>query len=292
MPRRERLATVAVILSAALLIALLTVAGCSGRSPHPSPPVPSPAATTYTPPESARTPEGPLNPSPPKPQAPPVSVPRLVAPVKHIDPVGLRLIEGFENVYKAIYCPEYDQYGGVWDIGFGQTEGIGPHSACITHAQAEANLRYLVVSRYEWAIRALDVPFNEHEWDALCSFVWNLGAGIFENTTVGADLRGRQYYAATRVMLEYDHAGGVVLPGLKTRREIEVRLFLTPEPKPKPAPLSPAEKRRLIRYWTAERASTLHRYHLDGCRGSSTGPKCTALRKREHDLYRDIQRLR
>jgi lysozyme len=208
---------------ALLLLPLLLLVGCGGTS-HSSPRVTQPA----TPLESARTPDG------AKPQAPPVSLPPVTVSEKHIDTPGLVLIEGFENVYKAVYCPEYDQYGGVWDIGFGQTEGIGPRSACITHAQAEANLRYLVETRYEWAIRALDVPFNQHEWDALCSFVWNLGAGIFEGTSVGADLRARDYYAATRRMLEYDHAGGVVLPGLRARREIEVRLFLTPVAKPKP----------------------------------------------------------
>lgn len=58
---------------------------------------------------------------------------------------------------------------------------------------------------------------------------------------------------------------------------------------PKPKPISPARRRALVRYWTAERKTTLHRYRLDGCRGNSTGPKCTALRRREHKLYLDIK---
>lgn len=62
-------------------------------------------------------------------------------------------------------------------------------------------------------------------------------------------------------------------------------------PKPRPSPRSPAEKRRLVAHWTAERRAVLHRYHLDGCRGSSMGPKCSALRKLEHRLYLDIRRL-
>jgi hypothetical protein len=59
--------------------------------------------------------------------------------------------------------------------------------------------------------------------------------------------------------------------------------------KPPPKPRPPAEKRRLIRYWTVERAAVLHRYRLY-CRGSSTGPKCTAWRRLEHILYLDIRR--
>jgi lysozyme len=269
--------------SLAALCAALLIVGCGGTSKSSPPRVTQPATLQATPLESARTPEG------AKPEAPPVSSSPVTVSEKHIDAAGLRLIEGFENTYKAIYCPEYDEYGRVWDIGFGQTEGIGPDSRCITHAQAEANLRYLVEARYEWALRALGVPFNQHEWDALCSFVWNLGAGIFEGTSVGADLRTRDYYAATRRMLEYDHAGGVVLPGLRTRRETEVRLFL--EPMPKPKPVSPSERKRLIVYWTRQRKSVLHRYHDADCKAWSRGPRCTAWRHLEHELYLDIRRL-
>jgi lysozyme len=273
-----------------LLIALAVVAACStlvaaGCSRTVSSPRHGASAAT-TLPESARVPEGPLNPSPAKPQAPPVSLRPTVGPVKHIDTAGLRLLEGFEGFSS---CP-YQDVTGVWTIGYGEAY-VSPSAPCESRATAQAKLKWQVERNYEWAIRVLGVPFDEHEWDALCSFVYNTGAGIFSGTTVGADLRARRYYAATRVWLEYDHAGGVVLPGLRTRREVEVRLFLTPEPRPKPKPLSPAERRRLVAYWTAERANVLHRYHLDGCRGSSTGPKCTALRAREHALYRDIRKL-
>lgn len=205
-----------------LLPLLLVVVGCGPSSP-PTHPV---AAI----PESARTPEGPLNPSPAKPLAPPVSLPRVTLSEKHIDIAGLHLLEGFEGF---VSCP-YRDVTGVWTRGYGQTHNIGPRSPCISRGVAQAELRVSVESEYEWAIRALDVPFDQNEWNGLASFTYNLGAGIFQGTTVGADLRARRFYAATRVMLQYDHAGGIVLPGLRARREVEVRLFLTPEPKPKP----------------------------------------------------------
>jgi lysozyme len=261
-------------LAALIAALLLIVAGCGGNSSsRPS----QPAA-----PESARTPDG------AKPASPPLSLPRLVGPAKHIDVAGLHLLESFEGF---ISCPYRDAVG-VWTRGFGQTHHIGPGSPCISRAGAEAELRRSVESEYEWALRALGVPLNRHQWDALCSFTYNLGAGIFQGTTVGADLRARAFYSATRVMLQYDHAGGIVLPGLATRRRAEVRLFLTPVSHPKPKPRSPAAKRRLVAHWKGERHAVLHRYHLDGCRGSSTGPKCTALRRREHELWADIKRLR
>lgn len=278
------------VLCAALCAALLLVAGgCQGHSPsppHDTPPAATRACTTLGPPCSAITPEG------AKPLAAPVGLPPLTVSEKHIDAAGLRFVEGFENVYKAVYCPEPDPAYG-WAIptrAFGETAGITRSSPCITHAQAEANLRREMGADYEWAVRALGVLLNQHQWDALCDFVWNLGAGIFQGTTVGADLRARDFAAATARILEYDHAAGVVLPGLRVRREAEVRLFDTPEPKPKPRPISPAEKRRLIAYWTAERKRVLAVYHRY-CTARSTGPKCTAWRKREHVLWGDAHRL-
>jgi lysozyme len=147
------------------------------------------------------------------------------------------LIERFEGFSS---CPYFDPFGGVWTIGFGVTSGsgasVGPGTPCESHAGAQRQLQALLESRYEWAINALGVPLDQHERDALCSFVWNLGAGIFEGTTVGADLHSRHFYAATRQMLAYDHAGGVLLEGLRVRRQAEVALFLSAEPRPKPAP--------------------------------------------------------
>jgi lysozyme len=217
-----------------LLISLI-VAGCGGVSSHPSPGVTQPAAPllravpTLGVAESARTPEGAPNPSPAKPLAPPVSLPRVTLAEKHIDGTGLHLLEGFEGF---VSCP-YQDVTGVWTIGFGEAY-ISPSTPCESRATAQAKLKRLVEDNYEWALRALDVSFDQNEWNGLVSFTYNLGAGIFQGTTVGADLRARRFYAATRVMLQYDHAGGVVLPGLRTRREVEVRVFLTPEPKPKP----------------------------------------------------------
>lgn len=220
----------------AALVAVLLVApiiGCGGHSGSSHSTVVSQSATTYIPPETARVPEG------AKPQPPPVSLPLTVA-VKHIDAKGLHLIEGFEGWSS---CPYWDPYGHVWTRGYGETEGIGSGSACISRAHGEANLKRLVESRYEWALRGLGVALNQNRWDALCSFVWNVGAGIFRGTTVGARLRARDWGGAANAMLAYVHAGGQVLAGLVTRRRAEVHLFLTPV---KPAGPSRAQLKRQL----------------------------------------------
>jgi GH24 family phage-related lysozyme (muramidase) len=142
----------------------------------------------------------------------------------HISERGLQLIEGFEGFSSS---PYWDPYGRVWTRGYGETEGITRSSPRISHAAAEARLRRLIETRYEWAIAGLGVQLNQNQWDALCSFAWNLGAGIFTGN-LRAALTGHRWAQAARLMLAYDHAGGQVLPGLRHRREVEASLFLRP----------------------------------------------------------------
>lgn len=152
---------------------------------------------------------------------------------------GLRLIEQFEGFRSA---PYWDSYGKVWTRGFGETEGIGPGSAHLTLAEAQDRLKVLVERRYEFAIKDLHTDFNQNQFDALCSFVWNLGTGIFAGS-LRANLQRHNFHAAANEMLAYDHAGGVVLEGLRIRREDEVSLFLKPDVVPDPlAVLFPKER--------------------------------------------------
>jgi lysozyme len=144
----------------------------------------------------------------------------------HISNKGLELIEQFEGWSSR---PYWDSYGKVWTRGYGETENISSNSPAISRAQGQANLKRLIEQRYEWAIRDLGVSFSQNEWDALCSFVWNLGAGIFTGS-LRSNLQARHFTAAAAEMLQYDHAGGVVLLGLERRRKEEVRLFLQSSP--------------------------------------------------------------
>lgn len=137
---------------------------------------------------------------------------------------GLKLIEEFEGF---VSCPYWDSYGRVWTRGYGETEGISRNSRCLTRQEAENNLRNIFNSRYAYAINDLGVDLNENQFSALSSFIWNLGPGSMQ-WNVGRYVRAHEFENAANAMLEYDHAGGVVLQGLRTRRERERNLFLTP----------------------------------------------------------------
>lgn len=225
-----------------LFTALLLVA-CGSHTPPRAKTVQQRITTEPAPPaslplETSRTPEGAKQALPPQRRG------AMAASVEeHVSLKGLHLIEGFEGFGS---CPYWDPYGRVWTRGYGETEGIGGNSPCIDRAYGEANLRSRLERFYEWALRGLHVALNQNRWDALASFVWNLGAGIFQGTSVGNYLRAGNWQAAAGSMLQYVHAGGQVLAGLVTRRQAEVKLFLTPTAGPSRAQVRATRLRTLL----------------------------------------------
>jgi lysozyme len=245
------------------VLAAVVLAGCGGHSSRTvtrtvTTTVTAPAPrVTYIPPQSSVTPEG------ARLQAPPSTF-SLTPSSMHVSAKGLALIEGFEGFEG---CPYWDVYGKVWSRGFGETDWSGDFGGiCISRAQATANLRGKLAADFEWAIRDLDVALNQNQWDALCSFTWNLGAGILDQgTPVGDALRARDFSAATKAMLGYVYAGGVALPGLITRRQDEVNLFNTPVAKAKPkVPYVAADERRWRHEW--DQVSDKHTRRADAVR--------------------------
>lgn len=159
----------------------------------------------------------------------------------YIDQRGLNFIAGFEGGESSdgLFHAYWDPYGHVWTIGYGETSGVHPGMTW-TKAQAEDDLKRKLENDYIWAINNLDVPLTQNQFNALCSFVWNLGAGSMQ-WDIGRYLRARNYQAAANALLEYTHAGGVVLAGLVRRREAERALFLTPDPHPDPYAIFPTD---------------------------------------------------
>jgi lysozyme len=147
---------------------------------------------------------------------------------------GLKLIEYFEGFSPT---PYWDGYGRVWTTGYGTTTyDVNPLPGYLTRAQAEQLLARRIARAYEPSVRALGIPLNQNQWDALVSLCYNCGGGVF-GWQIGRDLRARRYGAAADDFMNYVTAGGRVLSGLVTRRRMERSLFLTPVSRPTPAPV-------------------------------------------------------
>jgi lysozyme len=76
-------------------------------------------------------------------------------------------------------------------------------------------------------------PLNQNQFDALCSFVFNVGQGQFTESTLRKKLNGGDYAGASAEFARwiYGTVNGekTVLPGLVARRETEQALFNLPE---------------------------------------------------------------
>jgi GH24 family phage-related lysozyme (muramidase) len=139
---------------------------------------------------------------------------------------GARLIEEFEGFSASPYRDAV----GVWTIGYGSTKGVGPSTPRVTRREAEARLKREVDATYGAAVNALQLPLNQNQFDALVSFVYNVGpGGVGSGTQVGRALRRHDWTGAANALLAWNKAGGRILAGLTRRRKAERALFLTPD---------------------------------------------------------------
>lgn len=138
----------------------------------------------------------------------------------HTSQKGLDLIKSFEGLRLSAYkCP-----ADVWTIGYGTTAGVKPGQT-ITKERAEELLRE-DVARFDGYIEALvRVPLTQGQWDALSSFVYNLGPGALEKSTLLRLLNAGDYSGAAAQFDRWVYASGKKLSGLVKRRAAERALF-------------------------------------------------------------------
>jgi lysozyme len=145
---------------------------------------------------------------------------------------GAQFIAHFEGFSSTIY---HDMVG-VATVGYGHTENVHPGAVWVkgqrtpgrlTQAEGLELLHNDLNQNYAPAIRELHAKLDSNQFDALTSFVYNVGVGgVSSSTHVGHDLRAGQLRAAANALLEWDRAGGNVVQGLLVRREAERDLFL------------------------------------------------------------------
>lgn len=134
---------------------------------------------------------------------------------------GIDLIKSFEG----LRLNSYQDSVGVWTIGYGTTRGIGP-GMTITNDQAEQMLMK-DIARFELEVeRLVKVPLSQRQWDALLSFVYNVGTVNLGTSTLLKLLNARDYAAAAEQFPRWNKAGGKVLNGLVKRRAAERRMFV------------------------------------------------------------------
>jgi len=148
---------------------------------------------------------------------------------------GLDLIKRFEGCHRPNKEGKYSSYrcpAGRWTIGYGHTKGVRSGQK-ITQEQA---LTFLEedAAKVEKALTECMVALTQPEFDAIASFIFNVGVEAFEHSTLLKKLRSADFDAVPEQLARWDKATvdgkKVVLPGLTRRRAAEIQLYLIDTP--------------------------------------------------------------
>ena len=136
-------------------------------------------------------------------------------------PEGKNIIKSFEGLRLEAYrCP-----AGIPTIGWGHTKGVrmGQH---ITREQAE-DMLVEDIAPIERLLNALGINFRQCQFDALVSWIFNLGEGNFKQSTLLKKIMANaKDEEISDEIVKWVYAGKEPLPGLMNRRVMEATLFL------------------------------------------------------------------
>lgn len=145
---------------------------------------------------------------------------------------GLEFITRWEG---CVLTP-YKDSAGLRTIGVGHLIQPGenfPDGSMITKEEA---LRILAkdIKKCEDAIKKnIQVELSQNQFDALCSFGFNCGTGVYSKSGVATALKSSKYNEVPAKLLDWSKASvnGVLttLPGLYNRRKAEGDLFSMPD---------------------------------------------------------------
>lgn len=134
---------------------------------------------------------------------------------------GIDFIKKEEGlVLNAYLCP-----ANVWTIGYGHTNGVKKGDK-VTEEQAEDFLVNDLLYSERVVNKMVKVKLNQNQYDALVSFVFNVGSGNFINSTLLKKLNAGANSDEICVELRrWIFSKGRKLPVLVARRQRECELY-------------------------------------------------------------------
>ena len=160
---------------------------------------------------------------------------------------GRKAISAKEGVRLVAY-PDPATKGEPFTIGVGHTSAAGPpkvYKGMTITAQECDEILSRDLATFERAVeKAVKVPLNQNQFDALVSFTFNVGAGNLQKSTLLKRLNQGDYRGAADQFPVWNKAAGKVMKGLVTRRADERALFL------KPVTIAPVEDLPTVPYPT------------------------------------------
>jgi lysozyme len=138
----------------------------------------------------------------------------------NISKEGLSLIKKFEGCELEAYkCA-----AGVLTIGYGSTKGV-KEGDTITQEEADKLLLHEMEEYEGYVNKLVEVNLSQNQFDALVSWVFNLGPANLKASTLLKVLNSKDYEGVPAQIQRWNKAGGKVLEGLIRRRNAEALLF-------------------------------------------------------------------
>lgn len=132
----------------------------------------------------------------------------------------------FIKRHEALRLTAYKDAVGVWTIGYGHTS-TAKQGMIITEAEAERLLK-LDLKTAEDEINKHSLPLKQYQFDALTSFVFNVGIGSFRRSTLLKRLKmDVNHPDIINQFNRWVYGGGKILKGLVKRRREEANLYIT-----------------------------------------------------------------
>ena len=147
-----------------------------------------------------------------------------------------------DNDIEIIGCQPKMYPSGIWTAGYGHAIVVngqflrGKENEAIAYRytiSSDSEARDLLAkdnAKFEAQINSLNLNLQQFQFDALVSFIYNVGFGNLLSSTllkfIKTDMPSERI---TTAYLMWNKSGGVILPGLTFRRQTEALLFTTGE---------------------------------------------------------------
>lgn len=135
---------------------------------------------------------------------------------------GIDFIASFEGFEAEAYvCP-----GGKLTIGYGHTRGV-KRGDVVTEAQAKQLLQEDVAEAERYVNAFVHAPLRQNQFDALVSFVFNVGCGNFRRSSLLKEVNcdADNFGDIRPRFMAFVKSKGKVSPGLTRRRKAEADLY-------------------------------------------------------------------
>src|SRR5579863_4811742 len=130
----------------------------------------------------------------------------------------------FTKNWEGLRLHSYQDSGAVWTIGYGTTHNVTPDMTITEEEALNFLARDLSIALTKLS-KLTKVPLTEKQTIALIDFVYNVGCGAYQRSTLRMKLNRGEYEAASKEFLKWNKVRGKPIRGLSIRRIAESNLF-------------------------------------------------------------------